>query len=99
MKSLLVLAVALAVSPIGCARFSTTQTDLSHENGQPARKITTKAKAWTFGTSKSALANFKATQTDKTQGASVGTLTQESSGTNAVAVVNGLARIAEALKP
>ncbi len=70
----------------GCARFTTTQTDMSYEDGQPARQITTKATAWTFGTAKSSLAQFKATQTDKTQGASVGALAQESSATNAVSL-------------
>ena len=71
----------------GCARFSTTQTDLSYDKGQPQRSVTTKATAWTLGTSKSALANFKASQTDKTQSANVGSLTQESSSSNAVMLV------------
>ena len=78
MKTNLVLVCLIPVL-VGCARFVTIQTDVS-----PERTVTTKASAWTFGTSKSALANFKASQTDKTQGASVGSLAQESSGTNAV---------------
>ena len=82
----------------GCASFSTTQTDLSYdENLQQYREITTKVKAHTFGTSKSELAKFKATQTDKTQGASVGSLTQESNGTNAVAVLDRIHKIISAL--
>jgi hypothetical protein len=90
--------LGLLISAAGCARFSTTQTDTSYDNqGKPTRSVTTKAKASTFGTSKSSLANFKASQTDKTQSAAVGALTQEASGTNAVAVIQGLARIAEAL--
>lgn len=69
---------------IGCARFTTTQTDLSYEQGQITRQVTTRASALTFIESKSALANFKATQTDKTQSASVGQLSQESNSTNAI---------------
>jgi hypothetical protein len=90
-------AILLLLQLVGCARFSTTQTDLSYENGKPARQITTRAKASTLFTARSALANFKASQTDKTQGASVGSLSQETSGTNAVAALSALARIMEAL--
>ena len=71
----------------GCASFSTTQTDKSYDtNGSPQREITTKAKAWTFWAAKSSLATWKATQTDKTQGATVGGLVQEGNTTN----INGL---------
>lgn len=72
----------------GCASFSTRQTDVSYENGKPVRQITTSAQAQTLFEAKSSLANFKASQTDKTQGASVGSLNQESSGTatNAAAI-------------
>lgn len=68
----------------GCAHFTTKQTD--ERNGETTT-ITTKVTGWTFFDSKSQLANFKASQTEKTQGASVGSLTQESSGSNAVATV------------
>lgn len=64
----------------GCARFTTTQTDVSYENGKPTRTVTTRAQATTLFEAKSALANFKASQTDKTQSASVGALNQESTG-------------------
>lgn len=96
MKTLFLLLISLSIG--GCARFNTTQTDLSHEEGQPVRQITTKATAYTLFTSRSALANFKASQTDKTQGASVGSLTQESSGTNAVQALEAVANILKALK-
>ncbi len=84
----------LALTLVGCARFSTTQTDVS-----PERTITTKASAWTFGTSKSALSNFKASQTDKTQGAAVGSLSQETSGTNVVQALQAIDSILGKLKP
>lgn len=68
----------------GCARFSTTQTDLSYEEGKPLRTITTKATGYTFFSGKSSLATWKASQTDKTQGASVGGLTLEGGQTNQI---------------
>ena len=89
----LTLTTMLALTFVGCARFTTTQTDVS-----PERTVTTKATAWTFGTSKSALANFKASQTDKTQGASVGSLSQESSGTNVVQALQAIDSILGKIK-
>ena len=88
------IATLMALALVGCARFTTTQTDVS-----PERTITTKATAWTFGTSRSALANFRASQTDKTQGASVGSLSQESSGTNVVQALQAIDSILGKLKP
>lgn len=82
----------------GCAQFTTTQTDLSYEKGQPQRQITTRATARTFFESKSALANFKATQTDKTQSANVGSLNQESGGTNTVGALNAVVELLKTLK-
>ena len=85
MKTILILLMAFALC--ACARFSTKQTDISYDNGNtnnPSREITTKAAAWTFFSGKSALTNWKATQTDKTQGASVGSLVQEGGQTNQV---------------
>ena len=77
MKHILTI-LLLALLLTGCARFKTTQTDVSYEEGKPSRAITTEASAITFAASKSALAQWKATQSDKTQGASVGSLEQES---------------------
>jgi hypothetical protein len=67
-----------------CARFSTVQTDISFEQGKPSRQITTRAAATTLLAGKSALANWKASQTDKSQGASVGSLTQDITQTQAI---------------
>ena len=77
----------------GCARFSTHQTDISDET-TGKREITTKASASTFFSAKSSLAQWKATQTDKSQGATVGGLDQSGGQTNQVsdivrAVVEG----------
>lgn len=97
-----ILAVALASLCLqGCASFSTVQTDISttkDKDGNPTtRTITTKAKASTFFESKSTLATWKATQTDKSQGATVGGLEQASTGTNTVALLKALADLVGAL--
>ena len=83
----------------GCARFTTTQTDLSYDDqsGLPLRTITTRVKAVTFWDSTSALANFKASQTDKTQSATVGSLNQSSTN-NTAATLNALADLLNAVK-
>ena len=93
----LLLLAACGALLMGCSTFTTTQTDFSYEEGKPVRQITTKAKARTFWDSKSALASFAATQSDKTQSAKVGGLSQESSGTNALEVVREIRKTVEAL--
>lgn len=77
----------------GCARFSTTQTDRSYvdDAGHEIREITTVARTTTFFESKSSLASFKASQTDKSQTASVGALNQEASSENAVRLTEAIA--------
>lgn len=83
----------------GCARFTTVQEDTSYDpNGKPLRKITTRASAWTAGESKSALSSFKASQTDKTQSATVGGLNLESSDTNIATNLEALTRLIGTLK-
>ncbi len=80
--------VALLSLELGCAAFSTTQVQVTRANG---------AKAVTFFDSKSELSKFKALQTDKTQSASVGALSQEATSTNAVAILKAMAELANAL--
>jgi hypothetical protein len=73
--------IMLAVVALsGCASFSTHQTDITTTaaDGTETRSITTRATGRTFAASKQTLATWKATQTDKSQGASVGGLNQES---------------------
>ena len=87
----LVLALALALA--GCARFSTKQSDTSYDDtGKPQRTISTRVSATTFFDSQSALTAFKASQTDKTQGASVGALNQNASSTNLNAIADRVGR-------
>lgn len=92
------LTVAALILLAGCSTFTTSQTDTSYdEQGAPQRTIASKTKARTLFDSKSALNNFAVLQTDKTQSSKVGSLNQESNGTNAVAMLNALANIAAAL--
>ena len=92
-------AAMIVILMTGCARFNTKQTDISYdrETGKPTREITTKAGTTTFFDAKSELAKFRASQTDKSQTASVGTLNNETSGTNAVAILQGMTELARAL--
>lgn len=89
----LTITMLAALSLCGCAQFRTTQTDTRYnEKTGEKTTITTKASATTFFDSKSQLSSFKAAQTEKSQGASVGSLTQESSGSNAVSLAESIAR-------
>jgi len=89
-SALIIGALMLGVSCTGCAHFVTKQTDVSSTDkyGIQTRTITTTAKASTFFDANSQLASFKASQTDKSQSATVGSLSQSSSGTNAVDLVS-----------
>lgn len=93
------IAVALvALALVGCARFSTKQSDLSFDElGKPQRQVTTRASAWTFASANSKLATWKASQTDKTQGATVGGLEQASTGTNISATIQATADLLRAV--
>ncbi len=93
--SLFSFGVAALSLELGCAAFSTTQVQLQRANG--GKVVTTTARALTFFDSKSELSKFKALQTDKTQSASVGALSQEASGTNAVQFLEALAKLAAAV--
>jgi len=70
------------------------QTDRSYLDcqGNEVREIETRVKATTFFESRSALAQFKAIQTDRSQSASVGSLTQEATATNLVELVEAAAK-------
>jgi hypothetical protein len=98
----IILSTVILIACVGCARFSTKQTDLSYDtNGKPQRQITTKAAGTTFFSAKATLASWKASQTDKTQGANVGNMNLESSDTNVVRIVDAVigAAIKAAAKP
>ena len=86
------IALAAALTLTSCARFSTHQVENRFENGKVAGSISTKVSSYTLFSSKSQLANFKASQTEKTQGASVGNLAQQGA-TNTVGLINELAEL------
>ena len=95
MKKLIVLTTCTLLC--GCARFGTNQVqyDTFNTNGEiVSRRTETTASSFTFFDSKSALATFKASQSDKTQSATVGGLTQEASGSNAVNMVDAVVQAA-----
>lgn len=96
MKPLLLIAALIALT--GCAQFRTRQTDVSYENGKIVREVTTKASAITLLDAKSQLTNFRASQTDKTQSANVGALSQDSSSTNAASTINAVVNLINAVK-
>ncbi len=91
MKKLILTFPLVCALVSGCAYFSTDQTDKSYvdDKGKPTREITTTAKATTFFAGKSELAKFKASQTDKTQSASVGNLNQATDGAEALGATIG----------
>jgi uncharacterized protein YceK len=89
MKNLILI---LAVSLSGCATYTTRQTDIS-----PERTITTEVSVRTFWDSDSQLANSKATQTDKSQSAALGTLNQSSTSTNITEQLEILLKLAALL--
>ncbi len=92
MKKLIVIPVLVAC---GCASFKTIQTESTNKDG--SKLVVTRVAARTLFDAKSDLAKFKAFQSEKTQSATVGALGQESSGTNAVAMLEAMARLAAAL--
>lgn len=87
-------ALSLLLLLTGCATYTTTQRDVS-----PERTIETRVSVSTFWDSNSALANSKATQTDKSQSASLGSLTQETTSTNIVAELEGIVQILKLIRP
>ena len=91
MKSFKTFYVIWALSLVGCSSFRTVQIDERTDPNGEKTKITTKASSRTFFDSKSNLAKWKATQTERSQGAEVGNLSQESHGTNVASLVEAVA--------
>ncbi len=90
MKAFFILTGAVGILT-GCAHYSTTQTDLSYDDkGKPQRTITTKVSVSTFWDSTSELAKSRASQTDKSQSATLGSLNQASTSTNVNSLVEGI---------
>lgn len=83
----------LSLLLIGCATYTTKQSDVS-----PERSITTEVTVRTFWDSNSKLADSKAMQTDKSQSASLGGLTQSATSTNVTAQLEILLKLAKELQ-
>jgi hypothetical protein len=79
---------------VGCASYTTTQTDNSYEKTNQVRAITTKVTVRTFWAAKSDLAKSAVVNTDKSQSSRVGSL--NSSATNNV--IQDLTELAKELK-
>lgn len=94
---MVLIATPLCLS--GCARFSTVQTERRYDQGKLTAEITTRAASATFFEAKSSLAKWKATQTEKSQSAEVGGLSQDSSSTNLVNVLGHVEGIIKAVRP
>ena len=99
MKTLFPSIVSALVLMTGCARFKSTVTEVERPDGSVER--VTRVTAGTLFDSKSELAKLSSGQTDKSQKVSIGSLNQESSGTNAVNLVESVvsAAVRAAVKP
>ncbi len=91
MKTTITLLAAFALLT-GCATYTTTQRDIS-----PERTIETEVSVKTFWDSDSKLADSKAVQTDKSQSASLGALTQTTTSTNITEQLEILLKLAAIL--
>ena len=99
MKTNILLVVSLAALAVGCARFNSTVTERNTPDGSTER--VTKVNAGTLFDSKSELTKLNSGQTDKSQKVSIGSLNQESSGSNAVSFAESVvgAAVRAAVKP
>lgn len=91
-KNLSLVGVALVF--VGCGTLTTEQRDISYEQGVVSRELVTKNKVRTFWDSKSALTAFNSLQTDKSQTTKIGSLNQESSATNVIALTEAVVEAA-----
>lgn len=97
MKILFLTATALLLA--GCSSFTTNQRDISYDaKGAKVREITTKVAVTTVFDANSALAKSKAINTDKSQSAELGALTQQSTSTNVIAALQAVSSIISQIK-
>lgn len=100
MKARSFLLALIAIDLCGCASFRTVQTERRFsDTGKLENEIVTRASSRTFFDSKSSLANFSATQSEKTQSAKVGSLNQEATGANAVGLIQAIEGVVRAARP
>ena len=82
MKKKMLFVITLVALASGCARFKSTVTERTAKDGVTER--VTKVSAGTLLDSKSELSKLSSGQTDKSQKVAIGSLSQESSGSNAL---------------
>lgn len=99
MKKSTLFVVTLLALASGCARFKSTVTERTGTDGVTER--VTRVSAGTLLDSKSELTKLNSGQTDKSQKVSIGSLNQESSGSNAVSFAESVvgAAVRAAVKP
>ena len=99
MKKNILFAITLVALASGCSRFKSTVTERNTPDGGNER--VTKVSAGTLLDSKSELTKLNSGQTDKSQKVSIGSLNQESSGSNAVSFAESVvgAAVRAAVKP
>ena len=99
MKKNILLVTTLLALAAGCARFKSTVTERTAKDGVTER--VTRVSAGTLLDSKSELTKLNSGQTDKSQKVSIGSLNQESSGSNAVSFAESVvgAAVRAAVKP
>ena len=97
-RSLLILLMPVGLVA-GCSHFSSTVTERKLQDGSTER--VTRVNAGTFFDSKSELSKLTTGQTDKTQRVAIGSLSQESSGSNVVGFAESVvgAAVRAAVKP
>ena len=99
MKRIIPHLIGFTILTTGCARFTSTVTERTLPGGVVER--VTVVRASTLFDSKSELAKLSSGQTDKSQKVSIGLLNQESSGSNAVSLVESVvgAAVRAAVRP
>lgn len=97
MKYLNSFLLAVVILAAGCASFKSTQSESTGKDGVTVR--TTVVRASTLFDAKSELAKLRATTTDKTQGLTIGSLDQSSTGTNAISALITLLQILQTVRP
>jgi hypothetical protein len=93
MKRLYLLATLSVLT--GCATFSTSQSDEKTLPSGEREVVTTKVRATSFFAAQSSLAGWKASQSAKTQGASIaGLVVDSNAGTNVAAIAAAITKAA-----
>lgn len=84
-----ILLLGLSLSITGCARFHSVQTDIAPDKSARVTRVS----IWSFFDSHNDVTKLKTTATDKTQGISVGSISENTSGTNALEMLHAVGTI------